>query len=48
MTHIRNSNAMDVIVSNDSISSFKLTYKIIGGMLDFRFILGDANPENTL
>lgn len=44
VTHLRNSNAMDVIVANDSISSFKLTYKIIGGMLDFRFILGDSSP----
>ena len=38
---------MDVIVANENTSSFKMTYKIIGGIFDFRFILG-SDPEATL
>lgn len=46
-THLRNSNAMDVIVANEGSTGFKLTYKIIGGIFDFRFILG-SDPEATV
>jgi alpha-glucosidase (family GH31 glycosyl hydrolase) len=48
VTHLRNSNAMDVIVDNDNTTSFKMTYKVIGGIFDFRFILGSENPEVTI
>ena len=38
---------MDVIKSTDS-DKHAVTYKVIGGVLDFRFFLGEQSPENTL
>lgn len=41
---------MDIIVTNDtsdgsnSNDKYIFTYKTIGGIIDFRFVLGDANP----
>jgi hypothetical protein len=31
---------MDVIVNESADSTYSFTYKTIGGMIDFRFILG--------
>lgn len=39
MTYFRSSNALDVITEADS-NRYKLTYKVIGGIIDFRFFLG--------
>ena len=38
---------MDVIKSTQN-SKHYITYKVIGGVLDFRFFLGEQNPETTL
>ena len=45
--YLRNSNAMDVIKSTQD-SIHYITYKIIGGIVDFRFFIGEDNPELTL
>jgi alpha-glucosidase (family GH31 glycosyl hydrolase) len=47
MMLLRNINAMDCIMNN-SQSIQTLTYKITGGILDFNFFLGDANPETVV
>jgi len=44
LNYLRNNNAMDVIVQNYSANQYTFTYKVIGGVLDFRFFLGDRNP----
>lgn len=44
INYFRSSNALDVIVQNKSTTQFTFTYKVIGGVLDFRFFLGDTNP----
>lgn len=48
MTYFRSSNALDVIVEKSSIEdgkdSYKLTYKVIGGIIDLRFFIGDFSP----
>jgi alpha-glucosidase (family GH31 glycosyl hydrolase) len=46
--YLRSSNAMDVVVSNISDSQFLFTYKVIGGVIDFRFFLGEKNVEATI
>lgn len=38
---------MDVIKATDS-NKHSITYKVIGGIFDFRFFLGEQSPENTL
>lgn len=38
---------MDVLKSTEKGRHF-LTYKVIGGILDFRFFLGEENPEQTI
>lgn len=38
---------MDVIVDQD-VKRYKLTYKVIGGIIDFRFFLGYVHLENFL
>ena len=40
VNYLRNSNAMDVIKSTSN-SKHYITFKVIGGVLDFRFILGE-------
>ena len=40
MSYFRSSNALDLIVDNYQPNSYKLTYKTIGGIIDFRFFLG--------
>ena len=34
---------MDIIKKTDS-NKHAITYKVIGGVLDFRFFLGEQNP----
>lgn len=40
MNYFRSSNALDVIAEEGGSNNFKLTYKTIGGIIDFRFFLG--------
>lgn len=47
VNYFRSSNAMDVIKSRDSNTQY-VTYKVIGGVLDFRFFLGEQSPEATI
>ena len=42
INYFRNSNAMDIIKSTINSKHF-VTYKVIGGILDFRFFLGVQN-----
>lgn len=44
VTFLRNTYGMEV----DYMKSYKLTYKIIGGIFDFRFFVGDRNPETSI
>jgi len=44
ITLMRNSNAMDVIVNTDTT----LTYKMVGGVIDLIFFIGDKNPETVV
>jgi len=44
LTLMRNSNAMDVIVEKDPA----LTYKMVGGVIDLVFFIGDDYPETVL
>ena len=44
MTLMRNSNAMDVIIQEGQ----QLTYKMIGGIIDLIFFIGDKNPEGVI
>lgn len=47
INYLRSSNAMDVIKSNKDNKHY-LTFKVIGGVFDFRFFLGEQNPETTV
>jgi hypothetical protein len=38
---------MDVIKEKKN-NKVHLTYKVIGGVLDFRFFIGEQNPEITI
>lgn len=40
INYFRNSNAMDVIISDDYYYGYTFTYKTIGGIIDFRVFLG--------
>lgn len=42
MSYFRSSNALDVIAETIEPNRFQLTYKVIGGIIDFRFFLGDS------
>lgn len=48
INYFRNSNAMDIIVNSSSSDAYSFTYKTIGGMIDFRFILGTNSAEETI
>lgn len=48
ISYLRNSNPMDVVVANYTEVYNKLTYKMIGGVIDFRFILTSYEPEDAL
>ena len=41
---LRNSNAMDIVIDQSQVMTFKLT----GGIIDFIFFLGDKNPQTSL
>ena len=47
VNYFRSSNAMDVIKEVKD-EKFYLAYKVIGGVFDFRFFLGEQSPELTL
>lgn len=47
MVFFRNGNAMDIELNNIN-SKEKITYKTIGGILDFKIFLGDSHPENVV
>lgn len=44
LTLMRNSNAMDVIVNNNP----GLTYKMVGGVIDLVFFIGDNYPDTVI
>jgi alpha-glucosidase (family GH31 glycosyl hydrolase) len=48
INYFRNSNAMDIIVNESSGDTYTFTYKTIGGMIDFRFILGTNSAEEAI
>lgn len=48
LTLFRNSNAMDVMISNHTNSTYTFTYKVIGGVLDFRVFVGGKEPEELI
>lgn len=48
VSYFRSSNAMDIVVKQTPNSTFSLTYKIIGGVIDFRFFLSEKNPEAAI
>lgn len=45
MVYLRNSNAMDVVIDTENQL---LTFKVVGGILDFQFFLGDKSPETAV
>jgi alpha-glucosidase len=47
INYLRNSNAMDYIISIVDGKHY-ITFKVIGGIFDFRFFLGEQNPETTI
>jgi alpha-glucosidase (family GH31 glycosyl hydrolase) len=47
IVYLRNSLPMDVIITKNG-ENYSLTYKIVGGVLDFSIFLGDKNPENSI
>ena len=47
MLLLRTTNALEFVVDRDSNHQRILTFKITGGTLDFRFFIGDTNPENV-
>lgn len=40
MAHLRTSNALDVEVESFSEKNFMQIFRVIGGIIDFRFIVG--------
>lgn len=48
ITLLRNSNAMDVVLSNHTNSTFLFTYKLIEGVIDFRLFDGEKDPEAVI
>lgn len=47
INYLRNSNAMDYIKSTVEGKHY-ITFKVIGGIFDFRFFLGEQSPETTV
>jgi alpha-glucosidase len=45
INYLRSSNALDIIKSTKEGKHY-ITYKIIGGIFDFRFFLGEEDPES--
>lgn len=48
MGYFRTSNALDVEVESFSNSSYMQIFRVIGGIIDFRFMLGEKNPEEVV
>jgi len=48
LNYFRSSNALDVVVKETSINQYSLTYKTIGGVIDFRFFASEKNPEAAI
>lgn len=44
----RNVNSLDFTVSDELQEKKKLKFQVIGGILEYRFFIGDKNPENVL
>ena len=36
------------IIKEEYLGQHYLTFKVIGGIIDFRFFLGENNPETTV
>jgi alpha-glucosidase (family GH31 glycosyl hydrolase) len=47
INYFRNSNAMDYIKTTIDGKHY-ITIKVIGGVLDFRFFIGEQSPETTV
>jgi alpha-glucosidase (family GH31 glycosyl hydrolase) len=47
INYFRNSNAMDYIKTTVDDKHY-ITFKVIGGVIDFRFFLGEQSPETTV
>lgn len=47
INYLRSSNAMDVI-KESAHGRHYLTYKVIGGVFDFRFFVGEQDPAKLL
>ena len=47
VNYLRNSLPMDAIVK-DHEEGFALNYKVLGGIIDFHFFIGDENPDTAL
>lgn len=43
--YLRTTNAVDVEVESFSNTSYMQIFRVIGGIIDFRYILGEKNPE---
>lgn len=51
MSYFRSSNALDVIIKEKTVGTQKrylVTYKVIGGIIDFRFFIGESKPEEMI
>lgn len=42
--YLRTTNAVDVEIESFSNTSYLKIFRVIGGIIDFRFILGEKNP----
>ena len=45
VVYLRNSLPMDIILDTEALT---LKYKILGGIFDFHFFVGDKNPETSI
>jgi alpha-glucosidase/lysosomal alpha-glucosidase len=48
VNYLRNTFPMDVIVKDFHEETYSLTYKVLGGIIDFHLFLGDENPDTAL
>ena len=44
MGYMRTSNALEVEVESFNNKNYMQIFRVIGGIIDFRFIVGSANP----
>lgn len=45
---MRSTNAMDVEVQSFSQTQSSAIYRVIGGIIDFRFVVVDKDPEEAI